>query len=80
MADDTETLRTKLREIISEVSEVDASITYAMENGLELSVWGRTLTDDRYLLSLFDSVAQPFSVSGYTNQPRTFGGTIRYKW
>ena len=63
-----------------EVNEVDASITFAMASGVELSVWGRNLTDDRYLLSLFDSVAQPFSISGYTNQPRTFGGTVRYRW
>jgi iron complex outermembrane receptor protein len=51
-----------------------------MENGLELSVWGRNLLDDRYLLSIFDSVAQPLSISGYPNQPRTWGGTIRYRF
>ncbi len=63
-----------------EVSEVNASLTYAMANGLELSVWGRNLTNDRYLLSLFDSVAQPGSISGYPNQPRTWGGSVRFKW
>jgi outer membrane receptor protein involved in Fe transport len=76
----TDTAVAVAKQFTREVSEVDASITYAMENGLELSAWGRNLTDDRYLQTLFDSVAQPFSVSGYTNQPRTFGGTIRYKW
>jgi iron complex outermembrane receptor protein len=63
-----------------QVDELDASLTYAMENGLELSVWGRNLLDDRYLLSIFDSVAQPLSISGYPNQPRTWGGTIRYRF
>ncbi|WP_254913042.1 TonB-dependent receptor [Novosphingobium sp. B 225] len=63
-----------------EVSEVNASLTYAMASGLELSVWGRNLTNDRYLLSLFDSVAQPGSISGYPNQPRTWGGSVRFKW
>ncbi|WP_225008940.1 TonB-dependent receptor [Novosphingobium percolationis] len=63
-----------------EVSEVNASITWAMQMGLELTVWGRNITNDRYLLNAFDSPAQPYSISGYTNQPRTWGGTVRYKF
>ena len=63
-----------------EVSEINASLTYAMANGVELSVWGRNLTNDRYLLSMFDSVAQSGSISGYPNQPRTWGGSVRFKW
>ncbi|OCC22523.1 TonB-dependent receptor [Croceicoccus estronivorus] len=63
-----------------QVDEVDASLTYAMENGLELSVWGRNLLDDRYFNRIFDSVAQPLAVSGYANQPRTYGVAARYKW
>ncbi|MCW1381533.1 TonB-dependent receptor [Novosphingobium sp. KCTC 2891] len=63
-----------------EVSEVNASITYALANGLELTAWGRNLTNDRYLLNVFDSPAQPHSVTGYTNQPRTYGGTVRYRF
>ena len=30
-----------------EVNDLNASLTYAMANGLELSVWGRNLLDDR---------------------------------
>jgi len=63
-----------------EVNELNASITYAMHNGLELSVWGRNITNDRYLFTIFDSPAQTGSVSGYPNQPRTYGGTVRYKF
>ena len=59
---------------------VDASITYAFHNHFEVSLWGRNLTNDRYLQQIFDSVAQPFSISGYTNEPRTWGGTVRYKF
>jgi len=62
------------------VSDLSAQITYALDNGLEFSVWGRNLLDDRYILQIFDSVAQPFSISGYTNQPRTYGGSVRFKW
>ena len=63
-----------------QVDEVNASLTYISATGLELSIWGRNLLDDRYLLSLFDSPAQQFSISGYPNQPRTYGATLRYKF
>ena len=62
------------------VDEVDASLTFAMNNGVEVSVWGRNLLDDRYFNRIFDSVAQPLAVSGYLNQPRTYGVAARYKW
>lgn len=63
-----------------EVDDLNASVSYAFANGLELSVWGRNLLNDRYLLSIFDSVAQSGSISGYTNQPRTYGVSARFKW
>lgn len=63
-----------------EVNEVSASATYALMSGLEFSIWGRNLTNNRYFLSLFDSVAQSGSISTYPNQPRTFGATVRFKW
>ena len=51
-----------------------------MAMGLELSVWGRNLLDDRYILQVFDSVAQPLAISGYPNQPRTYGVTARFRF
>ena len=63
-----------------EVNNLNASITYAMQNGLEFSVWGRNIADDRYVSTIFPSVAQGRAVSGYPNQPRTYGGTVRFKF
>ena len=63
-----------------EVNELEASLTYAMHNGIELTVWGRNLTDDRYLTAIFDAPAQTGSVLGYVNTPRTFGGSVRFRW
>ena len=63
-----------------EVSDLSASVSLELANGLELALWGRNLTDSRYLVSIFDSVAQPGSISGYSNQPRTYGITARFKW
>ncbi|WP_298284938.1 TonB-dependent receptor [Novosphingobium sp.] len=63
-----------------EVNELNASISWVLPAGLELTVWGRNLTDARYLLSLFDTPAQPESISGYTSQPRTYGIAARYRF
>ena len=61
-----------------QVDDVSASLSYeADELGLDISIWGRNLLNDRYLLSLFDSPGQPGSISGYPNQPRTYGVTVR---
>ena len=60
-----------------EVSTINASAGLAWDNGLEVMLWGRNLTNDEYLLSAFPSVAQAGSFSGYPNQPRTYGVTVR---
>lgn len=64
----------------SEVHDLNASLTYAMEMGLELSVWGRNLLDDRNVTGIFDSTAQEGSISGYTNTPRTYGVSARFRF
>jgi len=52
--------------------------SYSLErNRWEVQIWGRNLNDDRYLVSAFPSVAQTGSLSGYTNQPRQIGVTLR---
>jgi iron complex outermembrane recepter protein len=60
-----------------EVSTINASAGLAWDNGFEVMLWGRNLNNDEYLLSAFPAVAQPGSFSGYPNQPRTYGVTIR---
>ncbi|MXO74252.1 TonB-dependent receptor [Altererythrobacter aerius] len=68
------------RQFRREVNDLNASLTYVMDMGLELSVWGRNLLDDRNITAIFDSVAQAGSISGYTNQPRTYGVSARFKF
>lgn len=67
-------------EFQQDINDVNASITYAMANGVEVSVWGRNLLNDRTILQIFDSPAQPGSISGYPNQPRTYGVAARYRF
>jgi outer membrane receptor protein involved in Fe transport len=60
-----------------EVSTMNASFGLSWDNGYEALLWGRNITNDEYLLSAFPSVAQNGSYSGYPNQPRTYGITLR---
>jgi iron complex outermembrane receptor protein len=43
----------------------------------DLTLWGRNLTENEFLITAFPSVAQAGSFSGYPNQPRTYGLTLR---
>ncbi|UIP07903.1 TonB-dependent receptor [Erythrobacter sp. SDW2] len=63
-----------------EVNLVNASMTFAMENGIELGVYARNLLDDQYIITVFDGVAQAGTVSGYPSAPRTWGGLVRFKF
>lgn len=63
-----------------EVNLVNASMTLALENGLEVGVWARNLLDDQYISTVFDGVAQSGTVSGYPSAPRTYGGVVRFKF
>jgi len=63
-----------------QVSMINASAGLTFANGVQLNLWGRNLTGDEYLLSAFPSVAQAGSISGYPNQPRTYGLTIKYNF
>ena len=72
--------RTAARPFRREVNDLNASLTYAMDNGLELSLWGRNLLDDRYLIQIFDVPAQTGNIAGYPSQPRTYGVAARFRF
>lgn len=63
-----------------EVNLLNGSMTFAMANGFELGIWGRNLFNEKYILTVFDGVAQAGTVSGYPSSPRTWGGVVRYKF
>jgi len=59
-------------------SQINASFAIQDTNDqLELMIWARNLNNDKYLLSTFPTVAQSGSYSGYPNEPRTWGVTVR---
>jgi len=47
---------------------------------LEFMLWARNLTDYRTILAAFPTVAQTGSYSGFPNEPRTYGATIRLRF
>ena len=62
------------------IETLNASIAFAFENGLELSVWGRNLTEPQYNPVIFPSVAQSGSLSGYPPPPRFYGASAKFKF
>lgn len=63
-----------------EVNLVNVSSTLKLDNGFEVGVWARNLFDDQFITTIFDSVAQAGSISGYPNAPRTYGGVVRFRF
>lgn len=63
-----------------ETNLVNASMILQLENGLEVGAWARNLLDDQFIITVFDGVAQAGTVSGYPNQPRTYGGLVRFRF
>lgn len=63
-----------------EVNLVNASMTLALDSGIELGLYARNLLDDEYIQTVFDGVAQSGTVSGYPSAPRTWGGLVRFKF
>lgn len=63
-----------------EVNLVNTSITLKLNSGLEIGAYARNLFDDEYISTVFDGVAQSGTVSGYPNQPRTYGGVVRFRF
>lgn len=63
-----------------EVNALNASLTYKMDMGLQLTLWGRNLTGAKYITTIFPSVAQSGSISGYPNAPRTYGVSAKFRF
>ena len=59
-----------------EVSMFNASVGFE-KGDWQVRFWGRNLNDDQWLITVFPSVAQTGSATGYPNQPRSYGATLR---
>jgi iron complex outermembrane recepter protein len=59
---------------------LNASVTFVPIKGLELTVFGRNLTEPKFNPVIFPSVAQGGSLSGYPSPPKTYGISGRFKF
>ena len=62
------------------VEQLNLSLGFSWENGFELQGWMRNALNDKYLIQSFPTTAQQGSFTGYLNEPRTYGVTIRKKF
>ncbi len=62
--------------LVREVNTFNAALGVTLSNGARVSLWGRNIFNDEYLIEAFPSVAQTGSQTGYPNQPATFGLTV----
>jgi outer membrane receptor protein involved in Fe transport len=62
------------------VDNLNTSVTLNLNNKFDISLWARNLTNQAWVTTIFPGVAQSGTLSGYRNQPRTFGGLVRYRF
>lgn len=62
------------------VENLNVSVGFNWENGLEVQGWMRNALNDKYIIQAFPTVAQTGSFSGHLNEPRTYGVTVRKKF
>jgi outer membrane receptor protein involved in Fe transport len=76
----TEAARAAAAPFTREVEDLTASLSYELDSGLGFMIWGRNLLDHRDIGVIFDTPAQPLGISGYPNDPRTYGATVKYRF
>jgi outer membrane receptor protein involved in Fe transport len=64
----------------SQNQSLNSTFTLGVGHGVELSVWGRNIANSQFLTTIFPSVAQTGSLSGYPSQPRTYGVAARIRY
>jgi iron complex outermembrane recepter protein len=60
------------------IESLNASLALKLDNGLEMSIWGRNLTEPQYNAAIFPAVAQSGSLSAYPPPPRTYGVSAKF--
>ncbi len=56
---------------------VNASAGLTLANDINVSIWGRNIFDEEYMTAVFTPLLESTSLSGFPNQPATYGVTIR---
>jgi iron complex outermembrane receptor protein len=59
---------------------INGVATAALNNGWELSLFAKNIANKAYIQNVADFYISFGPVLGYTAPPRTFGGSVAYKW
>jgi iron complex outermembrane receptor protein len=59
---------------------LNGKVGVELDNGLELSIWGKNLMEKHYYSSLFNSYTALGVSVQFQGTPRTFGATLGYKF
>ena len=62
------------------VSELGASLIWALRRNFDVTLWGRNIANNRYQVSLLDADGSAYTAWGYANQPQSFGSTVRLRF
>lgn len=66
----------EIQDVTRETEILNLAAGLTTQNGLNVTLWARNLTDHDTLTSAFPGVAQPGIFGGYRNAPRTYGVTL----
>jgi iron complex outermembrane receptor protein len=59
---------------------LNGKLGVVLDNGLEVSIWGKNIAQTHYFSSVFNGYLTLGTAVGFQGTPRTFGGTIGYKF
>ncbi|KUR76650.1 hypothetical protein AQZ50_12240 [Novosphingobium sp. Fuku2-ISO-50] len=59
---------------------LNGKLGVVFDNGLEISVWGKNIAQTHYFSSVFNGYLTLGTAVGFQGTPRTFGGTIGFKF
>ena len=59
---------------------LNGKVSVTLDNGLEVSVWGKNITQSHYASSLFNGYLSLGTAVQFQGTPRTFGATVGYKF
>ena len=66
------------RSTVPATGMLDASVTLGFQNGFDISLWGRNLTDERFQQGVINTTGSPQQIA--PNEPRTYGIRLTKKF
>lgn len=59
---------------------LNGSVNFKLDSGMEFTLWGRNLTQEKYYNAIFNGYGTFGTAIGFTAAPRTWGATVSYRF